>query len=71
MFAALVIIGAERYGLDRHIWDVPPSEFENVALVGWLAEIAFVVSTCCTKISALLFFRRLTQGSINRAWKVC
>lgn len=56
--------------MDRHIWDVFPTKFEYIALVGWLAEISFIVSTGCTKVSVLLFFRRLTEGSIAKVWKV-
>lgn len=70
MFTVLIILGTEKYGMDRHIWDVFPTNFEYIALVGWLAEISFIVSTGCTKVSVLLFFRRLTEGSITKVWKV-
>ena len=70
MFTALVILAAEKYGMDRHIWDVHSPTFENTALMGWLAELAFVISTCCCKVSVLLFFRRLTQGAIKKYWMV-
>lgn len=69
-FTVLIILGTEKYGMDRHIWDVKATTFENTALIGWAAELAFIVSTCCTKVSVLLFFRRLTQGTFNRIWKV-
>ncbi|KAK4508404.1 hypothetical protein PRZ48_002142 [Zasmidium cellare] len=68
-FTVLIILGTEKYGMDRHIWDVRASTFENTALIGWAAEIAFITSTCCTKVSVLLFFRRLTQGTFNKIWK--
>lgn len=70
MWTTLVILCCVRYGTDRHTWDVPFDEFENSALYGaFLAEIAFLISTCCTKVSILLFYRRLTEGTYNRKWK--
>ena len=69
-FTTLIILGTEKYGMNRHIWDVHSSTFEYTALIGWAAELAFITSTCCTKVSVLLFFRRLTEGTFNRIWKV-
>ena len=70
MWTTLVILCCVRYGTDRHTWDVPFDEFENSALFGaFLAEIAFLISTCCTKVSILLFYRRLTEGTYNKKWK--
>ena len=36
----------------------------------WLSEVAFLVSTCCTKVSVLLFYRRLVQGTFSKRWKM-
>lgn len=69
MFTAIVVISNEHYGTDRHVWDVPPQWFEHTALMAWLAEVAFLVATCCTKISVLLFYRRLVQGTFSKRWK--
>ena len=70
MWTTLVVLCCVRYGTDRHTWDVPLDEFENSALYGaFLAEIAFLISTCCTKVSILLFYRRLTEGTYNKKWK--
>jgi hypothetical protein len=38
-------------------------------LIAWISELAFVVATCCNKVSILLFYRRLTQGTFSRRWK--
>jgi hypothetical protein len=69
MLSALVIIATEKYGMNRHIYDVQFDLFVNAALTAWLSELAFLVSTCCTKVSVLLFYRRLTQGTISKRWK--
>lgn len=64
------MLGTERYGMDRHLYDVPAPTFEYTALVGWAAQMAFIISTCCTKISVLLFYRRLTESTCHKLWKV-
>ncbi|KAK3675345.1 hypothetical protein LTR78_004855 [Recurvomyces mirabilis] len=69
MFTTLVVVANEHYGIDRHVWDVPPQWFSPGILIAWLSEIAFLVSSCSTKISVLLFYRRLTKGTISTRWK--
>lgn len=69
MFTVLTVIGVLYYGFDRHNWDVYPSDFEPSALIGWLAEIAFLLSTGSTKVSVLLFYRRLADGTMAKHWK--
>lgn len=69
MFTSLIIISCLHYGTDRHIWDVPLTKFESTALMAWLSELAFLVSTCSTKVSVLLFFRRLTAGTYSKRWR--
>ena len=61
MSTVLVILAAGQNGTDRDIWDVHSPTFENTALMAWLAELAFVFSTCCCKVSVLFFFRRLSK----------
>ncbi|KAK3075912.1 hypothetical protein LTR53_000341 [Teratosphaeriaceae sp. CCFEE 6253] len=124
VFTTLVIISVRDYGLDRHIWDVPPDWFVDTVLLAWrcephghpsritsslhiaqasrgtiyhdgreqaasmghadyplpyssdrfsgnvLQEFAFLVATCCTKISVLLFYRRLVQGTFSKRWRL-
>ncbi|KAK4900655.1 hypothetical protein LTR27_002371 [Elasticomyces elasticus] len=50
--------------------DVPPEWFETAILLAWLGEFAFLISTCCTKISVLLFYRRLVQGTFSKRWRM-
>jgi len=40
-----------------------------LAFCAWLAESAFLLTTTSTKISVLLFYRRLTTGTFSRRWK--
>lgn len=39
--------------------------------MGWLSEGCFLITTGLTKISILLFYRRLSAGSYNRTWEYC
>ena len=70
MFLVVTLLGALSFDIGRHAWDVPPSTYEKVAQMTWLAELAFLVCGGCTKISVLLFYRRLVDGTYTRRWKV-
>lgn len=37
--------------------------------MAWLAQLSFLASTSFTKISVLLFYRRLVKGTYNRVWR--
>jgi hypothetical protein len=37
--------------------------------VSWSAQFLFVAATCCTKISILLFYRRVASGSYKPWFK--
>lgn len=65
----MAILSAEKYGVDKHVWDVQLDLFEPLIRVGWIAEILFLISTCCTKVSVLLFYRRLVEGTYTKSWK--
>ncbi len=40
-----------------------------VAFFAWLSQLAFLRSTCATKASVLLFYRRLVKGTYSKKWK--
>jgi len=69
VLSALAILAAEKYGADRHVYDVRLALFEPLTRSGWIAEIIFLVATGCTKVSVLLFYRRLVEGTYSRTWK--
>lgn len=37
--------------------------------MAFLIELAFLISTCATKVSVLLFYRRVTKGTLSRPIK--
>lgn len=57
------------YHIGRHTYDIPTVDYENIALIMWISELAFLVCGGCTKISVLLFYRRLVKGTYNKYWR--
>lgn len=37
--------------------------------MAWVSEVCFLVSTCSTKVSILLFYRRLVRGTVTKRWR--
>ena len=69
MFTAVTIVYVTWAQGDRHIWDIAPGKREPLALCLWLAEFAFLVCGGFTKMSVLLFYRRLVAGTYNKPWR--
>ena len=53
----------------RHIWDIEEDKRQNLVLSLWLCEVSFLVCGGLTKVSVLLFYRRLVDGTCSRLWK--
>jgi hypothetical protein len=56
----------------RHVWDVEPDERSNVVLCMWLGQVAFLLCGFFTKVSILLFYRRLVADvcSLRYKWMI-
>ncbi|PPJ54996.1 hypothetical protein CBER1_05626 [Cercospora berteroae] len=67
-FTALGITNSEVYLTSRHMWDIPMPTYENIALVTWIAELAFLICSCFTKVSVLMFYRRLVDHTVSKYW---
>ncbi|GAB1733015.1 hypothetical protein NU195Hw_g8392t1 [Hortaea werneckii] len=61
--SVVACIDGSWYGLGRHTWDVRREWYSGAALMGWLAQVLFLTSTCCTKCSVLLFYRRMVKDT--------
>lgn len=61
-------IDVAHYGLDRHSWDIRPEWTVGIAFFGWLSQVFFVCSSVATKLSILLFHRRMMHLTIDRRW---
>ncbi|KAF2213544.1 hypothetical protein CERZMDRAFT_8308, partial [Cercospora zeae-maydis SCOH1-5] len=57
-----------QYGVDRHAWDNKPEWAAPAALTGWTAQVLFALATVCTKLSILLFHRRMIKETLERRW---
>ena len=68
-FTAVMCAVDIKYHIGRHIWDIPLGDYEGMALQAWIAQVLFLVSSACTKISILFCYRRLVEGSYHRRWK--
>lgn len=69
MFTAVALLYNYWATGNRHIWDIRPDRRENLALSLWLAEFSFLVCGGLTKVSVLLFYRRLVDGTYSRRWR--
>lgn len=67
-FTALGIVNSEVYLTSRHMWDIPMVTYESIALVTWIAELAFLICSCFTKVSVLMFYRRLVDHTVSKYW---
>jgi hypothetical protein len=59
--STVACIDADWYGLDRHTWDVKLQWYTGAALMGWIAQVLMLSSTCATKLSVLLFYCRMVK----------
>ncbi|KAK0895909.1 hypothetical protein LTR91_021684 [Friedmanniomyces endolithicus] len=69
MFTVDCFVAAIDFHIGRHVWDIPLTDFENLALLSWLAEFSFLITGACIKISVLLFYRRLVKDTYDPRWR--
>jgi len=65
---SLTLSAATKYGWNLHIWDIPVSNLVPSRETAWAAQFCFLIGTSCTKISILLFYRRLTSGTLQKTF---
>ncbi|QDS69600.1 hypothetical protein FKW77_008617 [Venturia effusa] len=51
--------------MDKHVWNSQPFELVNTRKITLAASILYMTTTCITKVSILLFYRRLAAGTIT------
>ncbi|KIW06153.1 uncharacterized protein PV09_03315 [Verruconis gallopava] len=59
--AVSLCLALSKYGWNRHAWDIPLDMLYSARKVGFCVQIFYLLSTVATKISILLFYRRLTS----------
>lgn len=57
------------WGGSLHVWDTKTDKRTDLVLCMWLGEFSFLVCGGCTKVSILLFYRRLVGGTYSRRYK--
>ena len=57
--AAICQIFQGRHGLGKDIWTVPFDRITTVLFLFYVSEIFYLIATVCTRISILLFYRRV------------
>ena len=67
--AVATALGSQRYGFDRHAWDLSPEMATSSRKVTLAIEACYIGSTGLTKISILLFYRRMSAGSVSPAFR--
>ncbi|KAK0887819.1 hypothetical protein LTR02_016883 [Friedmanniomyces endolithicus] len=65
MFSVVVIMSNRDYGTDRHIWLSGPSNMLHDC-----ADTHLGTYRPSAKISVLLFYRRLVQGTFSKRWRM-
>lgn len=63
-----VILGATVYTMGRHMWDIPPHGWEEVAWTNYGAVHSFLATQWAIKTSVLLFYRRLGREAVFSKW---
>ncbi|KAF1811990.1 hypothetical protein P152DRAFT_514656 [Eremomyces bilateralis CBS 781.70] len=59
------------YGFDRHVWDNPLPVLLQSRQITMALEQIYMLSTVTTKISILLFYRRLGVGAVTHRFLYC
>lgn len=64
---AVVLLANQKYGWDRHIYDVPPSMIQQAGIIAFVAKITFTCAATATRLSLICFYYRLIRDT-GIAW---
>ncbi|KAF2417516.1 hypothetical protein EJ08DRAFT_80639 [Tothia fuscella] len=64
------ILASRLYGFGRHAWDLLPTEAPKTRQIVMAIEALYIISTGLTKISILLFYRRITDGAVSKPFRI-
>jgi hypothetical protein len=67
--AVATALGSKLYGFDRHAWDLSPEMAVDSRKVTLAIEACYIGSTGLTKISILLFYRRMSAGTVSKGFR--
>ncbi|TID24545.1 hypothetical protein E6O75_ATG02910 [Venturia nashicola] len=66
--ALAIALASRLYGHNRHVWDLSPSMTVNSRKITMVISALYVISTSLTKISILLFYRRMSDR-VSKAFR--
>ncbi|KAK5705189.1 hypothetical protein LTR97_002306 [Elasticomyces elasticus] len=59
---AVVILANERYGWDRHLWDIQTADIEKANIIAFVAKLVFTLAATFTRLSLCAFYYRVRLG---------
>ncbi|KAF2666809.1 hypothetical protein BT63DRAFT_415909 [Microthyrium microscopicum] len=66
---AICVAGSGRAYFDRHVWELTAEEGATSRKLVVAVDLLYMTSTTLTKISILLFYRRLASGTISNFFR--
>lgn len=66
--SVLICLASRMFGFDRHLWDNMLATSLKGRKIVMAIEALYVISTGLTKVSILLFYRRLVSGTFSRVF---
>lgn len=59
----VVILANERYGWNRHVWDLEAEMIAQANKIAFVAKIMFTLAATLTRISLICFYHRLVKDN--------
>ncbi|PSN58951.1 hypothetical protein BS50DRAFT_444984, partial [Corynespora cassiicola Philippines] len=66
---ACVLLANQRYGWDRHIYDIPFDKWAPTAKAAFTAKILFLLAVSATRLSLFSLYYRLSRGISSRSYR--
>ncbi|KAH7405954.1 hypothetical protein DE146DRAFT_428840 [Phaeosphaeria sp. MPI-PUGE-AT-0046c] len=63
----VVVLANQKYGWDRHVWDIPFSKFEPTSKIAMVAKCVFTGAASFTRLSLHCFYYRLVADT-GKSW---
>ncbi|OAL06061.1 hypothetical protein IQ06DRAFT_75060 [Phaeosphaeriaceae sp. SRC1lsM3a] len=64
---AVVLLANQKFGWDRHVWDIPFSKFEPTSKIAMVAKCVFTGAASFTRLSLHCFYYRLVADT-GKTW---
>ncbi|KAH6620442.1 hypothetical protein C7974DRAFT_316803 [Boeremia exigua] len=68
---AVVLLANQRFGWDRHLWDIPLNKLTPTLKIAMAAKVVFTCAATFTRLSLHCFYYRLVADTGKRWFKWC